>query len=36
VLGSFYLGSKRNLWVTVLAHALANTLRFVVVYAGYA
>lgn len=32
VLASAYLMSGRNLWVTIIAHGLANTLRFVVVF----
>jgi membrane protease YdiL (CAAX protease family) len=34
VLGSFYIRSGRNLWVPIIAHALANTLKFSLIYAG--
>lgn len=34
--GAVYLGTGRNLWVTIIAHGLANTLRFVFVFAGAA
>ena len=34
VLGASYLLSGRNLWVTIIAHGLANTLRFVLLYLG--
>lgn len=36
VLGSAYLLSGRNLWVTIIAHGLANTLGFVLIFAGVA
>jgi membrane protease YdiL (CAAX protease family) len=36
VLGSVYLGTRRNLWVTIIAHGLINTLRFVLVFGGAA
>jgi len=36
VLGSAYLLSGRNLWVTIIAHGLANTLGFVLIFAGMA
>jgi membrane protease YdiL (CAAX protease family) len=34
VLGSVYLLSGRNLWVTIIAHGLANTLGFIAIFAG--
>jgi membrane protease YdiL (CAAX protease family) len=34
--GAVYLASGRNLWITVGAHGLLNTLRFVLVFAGAA
>lgn len=34
VLGFIYLRSGRNLWVTIIAHALANTIKFGLIYAG--
>jgi membrane protease YdiL (CAAX protease family) len=36
VLGSVYLNTRRNLWVTIIAHGLINTLRFVLVFGGAA
>jgi len=36
VLGSAYLLSGRNLWVTIIAHGLANTLGFVLIFSGIA
>ncbi len=36
LLGSVYLGTRRNLWVTIIAHGLANTIRFVLVFSGAA
>jgi membrane protease YdiL (CAAX protease family) len=36
VLGLIYLRSGRNLWVTIIAHGLLNTLKFSLVYAGAA
>ena len=32
--GLIYLRSGRNLWITIIAHALLNTLKFSLVYAG--
>lgn len=32
VLAAVYLRSGRNLWVTIIAHALMNTLRFVLLF----
>ena len=29
-----YLRTGRNLWVTIIAHGLANTLRFVFIFFG--
>ena len=34
ILGWIYLRTDRNLWVTIIAHALINTLKFSLVYAG--
>jgi membrane protease YdiL (CAAX protease family) len=34
VLGAIYLRSGRNLWITIIAHGLANTLKFSLIYAG--
>jgi membrane protease YdiL (CAAX protease family) len=34
VLGVAYLRSGRNLWVTIIAHGLANTLKFAALYMG--
>ena len=31
-----YVRSDRNLWITIIAHGLMNTLRFVLLYAGLA
>jgi membrane protease YdiL (CAAX protease family) len=36
VLGLIYLRSGRNLWVTIIAHGLINTLKFSLIYAGVA
>ncbi len=36
VLGFIYLRSGRNLWITIIAHALANTIKFSLIYAGVA
>jgi membrane protease YdiL (CAAX protease family) len=33
-LGFVYLRSGRNLWITIIAHSLANTLGFILVFAG--
>ncbi|MDA1330549.1 MAG: type II CAAX endopeptidase family protein [Chloroflexi bacterium] len=32
--GWIYLRSKQNLWITLIAHGLLNTIRFVLVYSG--
>ena len=34
LLALIYLRTGKNLWVTVIAHALANTLRFVLIFYG--
>lgn len=34
VLGFVYLRSGRNLWITIIAHGIANTLGFTMVYLG--
>lgn len=34
VMGIVYLLTGRNLWVTIIAHGLANTLGFILVFAG--
>ncbi len=34
ILGFAYLLSGRNLWVTIVAHGLANTLGFILIFAG--
>jgi len=34
ILGWIYLRSGQNLWVTIIAHALINTLKFSLIYAG--
>lgn len=36
VFGVIYLRSGRNLWVTIIAHGLVNTLTFVLVFLGIA
>lgn len=36
ILGFAYLRTGRNLWVTILAHGLMNTLKFVLVFSGVA
>jgi hypothetical protein len=32
--GFVYVRSGRNLWITIIAHGLANTLGFILVFAG--
>ena len=32
--GAIYVRTGRNLWVTIIAHGLLNTLRFILVFAG--
>lgn len=34
VMGIAYLRSGRNLWVTIIAHALGNTIKFLLIYSG--
>lgn len=34
IIGCIYLRSGRNLWITIIAHGLANTLKFSLIYAG--
>lgn len=34
--GAIYVVTQRNLWVTIIAHGLLNTLRFVLMFAGAA
>jgi membrane protease YdiL (CAAX protease family) len=34
ILGIVYLRSGRNLWITIIAHGLANTIRFVFLFLG--
>jgi len=34
VLGTAYIRSGRNLWVTIIAHGLANTFKFLLLYSG--
>lgn len=34
VLGIAYVRSGRNLWVTIIAHGFANTIKFLAVYSG--
>lgn len=36
VFGVIYLRSRRNLWVTIIAHGLVNTLSFVLIFYGVA
>jgi membrane protease YdiL (CAAX protease family) len=36
ILGFAYLRTGRNLWVTIVAHGLMNTLKFVLVFGGAA
>lgn len=36
ILGLFYLRTGRNLWVTIIAHGLANTIRFYFLFIGAA
>ncbi len=36
ILGAIYLRSGRNLWVTIIAHGLANTIRFFFLFIGAA
>ena len=34
VLGSIFLATKRNLWVTMIAHGMLNTIAFILIYSG--
>jgi membrane protease YdiL (CAAX protease family) len=34
LLGFAYLRTGRNLWVTIFAHGLVNTLKFILVFSG--
>jgi membrane protease YdiL (CAAX protease family) len=34
ILGSVYLVSNRNLWITIIAHGLANSIRFYFIFLG--
>ena len=36
LLGFVYLRVGRNLWVTIIAHGLLNTLKFILVFGGVA
>jgi membrane protease YdiL (CAAX protease family) len=36
ILGAVYLRSGRNLWITIIAHGLANTIRFSFLFLGMA
>ena len=36
ILGAVYLRSGRNLWITIIAHGLANSMRFLFLYLGMA
>ena len=36
IFGFIYLRSGRNLWITIIAHAILNTIKFSLVYAGAA
>lgn len=36
ILGAAYLRSGRNLWVTIIAHGLANSIRFLLLFLGAA
>jgi membrane protease YdiL (CAAX protease family) len=36
ILGAVYLRSGRNLWVTIIAHGLANSIRFLFLFLGMA
>jgi hypothetical protein len=36
VLGAVYIRSGRNLWITIIAHGLANTIRFLFLFLGAA
>ena len=34
IMGFVYLRSGRNLWVTIIAHGIANTVSFILIYSG--
>jgi membrane protease YdiL (CAAX protease family) len=34
IFGFAYLRTGRNLWVTIMAHGLLNTLKFILVFSG--
>ena len=36
ILGAVYLRSGRNLWITIIAHGLANSIRFLFLFLGAA
>jgi len=36
ILGAVYLRSGRNLWITIIAHGLANSIRFLFLFLGMA
>jgi len=36
LLGGVYLRSGRNLWITIIAHGLANSIRFYFLFIGAA
>lgn len=36
IFGFIYLRSDRNIWIVIIAHALANTIKFSLIYAGAA
>lgn len=36
ILGAVYLRSGRNLWITIIAHGLANSIRFLFLFLGVA
>lgn len=36
ILGFVYLRTGRNLWVTIIAHGIGNTLSFILIYSGAA
>ena len=36
ILGAVYIRSGRNLWITIIAHGLANTIRFLFLFLGAA
>jgi hypothetical protein len=36
LLGAVYLRSGRNLWITIITHGLANSIRFLFLFLGAA